>query len=76
MLTNVAYIGKIRVSAWSIEPEQIVDAIHEPLISAELFLKVQELLTGKQTVAAGKVRTPKEDLPLRGFLRCKCCVVN
>ena len=41
MLNQIAYIGKIKVSAYGNEPEQIVDAIHEPLISDNLFFKVQ-----------------------------------
>ena len=73
MLNNVAYIGKIKVSAYREEPEQIVDAIHEPLISEDLFNKVQLLLVGKKTVAVGKLRAQKDELPLRGFIKCKTC---
>lgn len=73
MLSQVAYIGKMRVRAYGNEPEQIVDAMHEPLISEELFYRVQKLLTSKKVVAAGQVKTKKEEYPLRGFIKCKCC---
>lgn len=73
MLNNVAYIGKIKVSASGKEPEQIVNGMHEALISEDLFNRTQLLLTGKKTVTAGKVRAHKEELPLRGFIKCKTC---
>ena len=73
MLRNVAYIGKITVNALEDEPFQIVDGIHEPLISEDLFNRVQLLLDGKKPVAAGKMRSKKDELPLRGFIVCKAC---
>ena len=36
MLRNVFYIGKILVPAYKDEPEQVVQGIHEPLISEEI----------------------------------------
>lgn len=46
--------------------------LHEPIISEELYYKVQEVLDGR-----GKNYRPKfevvEDFPLRGFLLCPEC---
>jgi site-specific DNA recombinase len=45
MLKQIAYTGRIRVSAFEKTPEQIVDALHQPLISIDVFNKVQDILT-------------------------------
>jgi DNA invertase Pin-like site-specific DNA recombinase len=50
MLRNIAYYGFIRVNATNEEPEQIVPAVHEPLISETLFMKVRGVLDGKKKI--------------------------
>lgn len=47
MLANVLYIGKITVPEFKGEDAQVVQGLHEPVISEELFNKVQNLLNGK-----------------------------
>jgi site-specific DNA recombinase len=44
MLRNPIYIGKIVIPEYGEEEEQLISAIHEPIISEELFNKVQKVL--------------------------------
>ena len=48
MLKNPIYCGQIRIKAFQKEPEQIVEGIHEPIITKELFNKVQEVINGRR----------------------------
>jgi site-specific DNA recombinase len=75
LLRNRAYIGKILVPAYKDEPEYYSKAIHEPLISEELFFQVQDILDGRAPNRPTK-NTLKEQLPLRGFLECRQCGKN
>lgn len=72
ILQNPAYIGKIRIAAWRDEPEEIVEGLHEGLISEELFKRVQAILKGRKIQPSNKTKR-KDELPLRGFLNCACC---
>lgn len=47
MLANVLCIGKIAVPEFKGENAQVVQVLHEPIVSDELFNKVQNLLNGK-----------------------------
>lgn len=75
---NPVYYGKIRVPKYKDEEENIVDGLHEPLITESLFYKMQAALDNRSRYIAGKqkpgttVVTPKQ-LPLRGFLVCPNC---
>lgn len=71
MLSNPFYIGKIRIKAWDNEPEQLVNGIHDPLISEDVFYCCGQLLRGKRKPYQGK--TNSNELPLKGFLICQHC---
>lgn len=75
MLHNVIYCGFIRVEADKNETETIVKALHEPIISEELFDQVQHVANGKKLVKA-KPKKVTEALPMRGYLVCTCCGQN
>lgn len=75
MLHNVVYCGLIKVEATKNDPETIVKGLHEPIISEEVFHKVQLVASGKKLVKA-KPKKVSEELPMRGFLVCKCCNQN
>ncbi len=47
MLRNIFYIGLIRVPAYNEEPELIVKGLHQPIIDANTFDKVQVILNNK-----------------------------
>jgi hypothetical protein len=72
MLKNPVYAGYIRVEKYKDEPEQLIKAIHEPLVPKELFDTVQDILAGRRK-AKPKTNTIIEHLPLRGFLQCPRC---
>ena len=68
ILHNPIYAGLIRTKWY---PE-LVEGIHEPLVSRETFFNVQKLLSGEQTSIAPKQKV-HPDFPLRGFVLCPEC---
>ncbi len=72
---NHLYIGKIVVKEYKNEPEQLVSAVHEPLVSEAVFNNVQRIAAGKKALFS-KPNTVTDDLPLRGFLQCPVCGGN
>jgi site-specific DNA recombinase len=74
ILRNITYCGKLLVKPIKDEPLQIVDGFHDPIISEELFNKVQSILYGRQTQKnQRKPKQKNENYPLRGFLQCTKC---
>jgi site-specific DNA recombinase len=71
MLQNVLYTGRIRLPAFKDEPAQIVSAQHEPIVSLELFAKVQLILSGKKKSYKGV--TKSSETPLVNHLYCPKC---
>ncbi|WP_338631020.1 recombinase family protein [Clostridium baratii] len=80
ILTNPVYIGKVRYNVrqdWSekrrknINPNPIiVDGIHEPIISIEIWDKVQKIMESKK----GKPKRIYDgEYPLTGILKCPVC---
>lgn len=75
ILNQIIYSGQIKVSAYKDEAEIIVDALHKPLVSKEIFNKVQIELGNRKRI---KHKPAKQNilLPLRGFLECSSCGAN
>ncbi|MDI1355351.1 MAG: recombinase family protein [bacterium] len=69
---NPAYYGKILIPAYKNEELQLVPGKHKPLISEELFQRVQVALDPKRFKHSYFVRI-REEIPLRGFLNCPQC---
>lgn len=74
MLVNPMYMGKIVVPAQDDEGEQVINGVHEGLISEELFLKVQDILLNRRM----QRRLPRwhattSEFVLRGHLDCVSC---
>jgi site-specific DNA recombinase len=63
MLSNPLYMG------WIVSGDERVLGNHDPLVSEELFLGVQNRLNGK----ARPHKRLNEDFPLRGVVRCSKC---
>ena len=72
---NPLYCGKIVVKAYENEPETIVQGVHKPIVSEDLFYQVQDIYFGKKRNLP-KRYTTKEELPLRGYLICPLCGGN
>ena len=68
ILRNPLYAGLIRVE-WL---PDYVDALHKPIISRDIFFKVQAILDGKRPVVVPRPRN-NADFPLRNFIRCERC---
>lgn len=73
LVRNPLYKGMIRIPAWRDEPEELVPGLHEPIIAEDLFDRVQDILTQRNGTRRGKPVQRHEELPLRGFLTCRCC---
>ena len=75
LLRNPLYCGKILIKAYLKEPEEIVTGLHKPIVSEELFLKVQQMLLQKSKIKS-KPKKVNETFPLRGYLICPRCGRN
>jgi site-specific DNA recombinase len=74
ILRNPVYMGKIAIPAFNEEPSQLINGLHEPLISENLFFKVQNMLCEKIRLKnKPKSKTNRPELPLRGSLLCSNC---
>ena len=73
MLRNIFYIGLIRVPAYKDDPEQIVKGVHAPIIDAETFDKVQDILDGKRKREPKVSKAIDPDLYLRKYIVCPIC---
>lgn len=68
ILRNSLYTSIIKVG-WF--PDYI-EALHKPLVSREVFSKVQLLLDGKRPIITPRAQN-HPDFPLRNFVRCPKC---
>lgn len=73
MLRNVTYAGMIRIPEYKKEKEEIIKAIHEPIIDADLFKNVQCVLDGRKNSDAKFPTSESEFFPLRGNFICPNC---
>ena len=74
ILRNEIYMGKVVVPAEGEEPREVIDGIHNGIVSEKLFYKVQELLENNLVERnKPKAKTRKNNLPLRGSVRCSKC---
>lgn len=69
ILGNCVYAGLIRVTAYDKKPEHFVKGIHDAIISESIYWRVQEMMGNKKIT---KKSQPKEEVPLRGVLKCWC----
>ncbi len=76
-IRNPLYCGKIFIAKFQDEEAHLVQGQHEPLISEELFNKVQHVLDGNKRVERPNTKILSNvNLPLRGFLVCPDCGRN
>ncbi|RMH39187.1 MAG: recombinase family protein, partial [Alphaproteobacteria bacterium] len=75
LLRNPVYMGKIVVPAWRDEPEELVDGVHEALVSEALFRQVQQRLRARRSGTGTTYRHVRlrPELVLRGHLLCAAC---
>jgi len=75
ILKNPIYKGVIVVPAYGEESEEIIEALHEPLIDHKTFKKVQDCLNLRKKYNHKQSKL-NENLPLRGHLECPKCKSN
>ncbi len=68
ILENPVYAGWVYIPSWDMK----VRGSFEPLVSQELFDRVQDVLSGKRTAPKPHHRN-HPDFPLRLFVRCANC---
>lgn len=67
ILKNFVYTGMIKVKAYKDNPEELVEGIHEPIISRYKWLQVQDKMNPPKIV-----HILSDDFPLRSVLLCHC----
>lgn len=72
VIRNPLYYGKIFIPKFKDEESCLVQGQHEPIITEELFEKVQDVLDGRGRKYRSKIQT-RSEFPLRGFLICPKC---
>lgn len=70
IITNPLYAGLIKVKAYRDEQEQIIKAVHEPIVSEEIYWAVVQKYKVDTTP---KPKIYSESLHLRGLVRCESC---
>ena len=76
-IRNPLYYGKIFIAKFQDEEAHLVQGQHEPLVSKELFDKVQLVLSGNKRIERPNTKILSDiNLPLRGFLVCPNCSRN
>ena len=73
ILRNPIYYGYVYVKAYREEKEQMIEGIHEPLISKALFDKVQGILNKGKGAKNINYKRLNPNFPLRGFINCPKC---
>ena len=70
LLRNQLYAGIVDVTEYGVRRKR---GDFEPLISEDLFCRVQSVLAGRMPSTAPRQRA-HPDFPLRAFVRCESCV--
>ena len=73
MIRNPLYSGLVYLKPYREEKEQFIEGIHEPIISRELYSKVQDILNGRNKQKGLNHKKTNPNFPLRGFLMCPKC---
>lgn len=68
MLRNPRYAALLSVNGWKVESQ----GNYEPLVTAETFRRVQDILAGRRTTLTARMRN-NPDFPLRNFVCCGHC---
>ena len=73
MIRNPLYSGLVYLKPYKEEREQFIEGIHEPIVSRELFNKVQDIINGTNKQQGVKHKKVNPNFPLRGFVMCPKC---
>ena len=70
ILRNPFYCGQI--TSKLLTHGEFIQGKHQPLISVETFIRVNEILDGKHPYG-WKIKKENEETPLKIFVKCDCC---
>jgi len=75
LVRSRVYMGEVFVRSEDSPPGYYVKGLHAPIVSEDVFYKVQEIVEGKKLKkrTPAKYNTVKEELFLRGHLNCPHC---
>ncbi|MBX7204113.1 MAG: recombinase family protein [Bacteroidia bacterium] len=73
MLRNRGYIGEVFVAGSKDESEEWIKGKHASLVDEKTFLTVQRNLKSRKKIGPAKMKTLREEFPLRGHLICARC---
>ena len=76
ILRNPLYMGYVKVKSYDNEKEELVKGIHEPIVSEDLFYKVQNITSGRTNKQLAYKTASIEKYPLRGLIECYKCGRN
>ena len=68
VLRNPVYCGLIKAKWFP----DLIQARHQPIVSQEVFYRVQAILDGKKPSITPKIHN-NPDFPLRNFIHCEAC---
>jgi site-specific DNA recombinase len=66
-------LGKFSYQHTKMSPEEWIQGIHLPLISENVFYKVQDIIEGRKKHLPSSLKTIRDEFPLRGILICPQC---
>ena len=69
VLRNPVYAGLVRVPAYKGKPSIVIKAKHSPIVSEGSYWQAQDILDMGQK----DIKHLKDEVFLRGVLRCNCC---
>ena len=76
LLCNHLYCGKVYIPEYKSQPSDIVAGIHEPIVTEELFDKVQSILNRGKKNEKRQYENLDDNAPLRGLINCCTCGGN
>ncbi len=76
ILNNPIYMGYVRLKAYNDENEELIQGIHDPIISEDLFYRAQKTISGRRNKPLAYKTKSIEKYPLRGLIECSKCGRN
>ena len=73
---NHLYYGGVFIKGYKDEEETIVEGIHEPIITKQLFLKVQDVLNNRGKKYNTEHKKINVKFPLKGYITCPTCLTT
>lgn len=71
ILTNLCYLGRVKVKAHKDEPAVVVNGYHEGIVAEDIFYEAQDILKGKRRRHIRKDN--REYFPLKEVIKCSVC---